>query len=68
MPLIGRLFHNLTKTEETRNLLILIKPTINPSRRARAPMKFVPLESFATDDPLIKKLEAKLKHSDKPKD
>ncbi len=64
LPLIGGLFHSPTRTVETRNLLILIKPTINPPRKAQGPPTFTAAPPFDSNDPLIKKLEAKLKHSD----
>ena len=70
LPLIGGFFHSPTKTEETRNLLILIKPIINPPKTPKtvAPYNAHPPLPFDPNDPLIEKLEAKLKHSDKPKD
>jgi type II secretory pathway component GspD/PulD (secretin) len=62
LPLIGGLFSSPTKTEETRNLLILIKPIINPPKKA--PPKQQPIDP---NEPLIKKLEEKFKRSDEPK-
>ena len=64
LPFIGILFHTPTKTEETRNLLILIKPVINPPKRIQAQRKTEPPPPFDPDDPLIKKLEEKLRRSD----
>jgi type II secretory pathway component GspD/PulD (secretin) len=64
LPLVGWLFSSPTKVEETRNLLILIKPVINPPQKVRAPLKFEPPPPLDPDDPLIKKLEEKLRRSD----
>lgn len=35
LPLIGFLFYTPTKIEETKNLLILVKPVINPQKRVQ---------------------------------
>lgn len=62
-PLIGGLFHSSNQPVETRNLLILIKPTINPPRprKAQGPPTFKTAPPFKPNDPLIEKLESKLK-------
>ena len=62
LPLIGGLFSSPTQVEETRNLLILIKPSINPP--IKAPPKQQPLDP---NDPLINQLEEKFKRSDEQK-
>jgi beta-lactamase regulating signal transducer with metallopeptidase domain/type II secretory pathway component GspD/PulD (secretin) len=71
LPLIGGLFSSPSKTEETRNLLILIKPNINPPQKA--PPKPQPIDPndplmqpIDPNDPLIKKLEEKFKRETKP--
>jgi type II secretory pathway component GspD/PulD (secretin) len=63
LPLIGWLFSSSAKRtiEDTTNLLILIKPVINPPKKARAPLKFEKSPPFDPDDSLIYKLEEKLK-------
>ncbi|MBN2316686.1 MAG: carboxypeptidase regulatory-like domain-containing protein [Sedimentisphaerales bacterium] len=61
LPLIGGFFHNPPQTVETRNLLILIKPIILPPREFRGPPTFKAAPPFAPNDPLIKKLEEKLR-------
>lgn len=62
LPLIGRLFYSPPQVEETKNLLILVKPIINPPKKA-------PPEPLLTNpnDPLIKQLEEKFKRSDEQK-
>ena len=62
LPLIGWLFNSPPQVEETRNLLILVKPSINP--QIKAPPKPQPLDP---NDPLIKQLEEKFKRSDEQK-
>jgi len=68
LPLIGGLFNSPPQVEETGNLLILIKPNINPPKKA--PPKQQPIDPndplmqpIDPNDPLIKKLEEKFKHS-----
>ena len=62
LPLIGRLFYSPPQVEETKNLLILVKPIINPPKKA-------PPEPLLSDpnDPLIKQLEEKFKRYDEQK-
>ena len=66
LPLIGGLFSSPAKTEETRNLLILIKPNINPPKKD--PPKPTPIDPndplmqpIDPNDPLVIKLEEKFK-------
>jgi len=68
LPLIGGLFNSPPQVEETANLLILIKPSINPPKKA--PPKQQPIDPndplmqpIDPNDPLIKKLEEKFKRS-----
>ena len=72
LPLIGGLFNSPTKNGETGNLLILIKPNINPPKKA--PPKLQPIDPndplikpIDPNDPLIKQLEEKFKRSDEQK-
>ena len=62
LPLIGPLFSSPAQVEETRYLLIMVKPSINP--HIKAPPTLQPLDP---NDPLIKKLEEKFKRSDEQK-
>jgi type II secretory pathway component GspD/PulD (secretin) len=67
LPLIGGLFNSPTKVEQTSNLLILVKPVINPPGRVQARHATEPPRPLDPDDPLIKKLEERLKRSDEQK-
>ena len=62
LPLIGRLFRSAYKITDTKNVLILIKPTINP--KTNPPPTPPPLDP---DDPLPKKLQEKFENSTAPK-
>ena len=67
MPLIGGLFYRPPKAEETKNLLIMVTPTIimvTPTTDIKAP-PIPPLTD--PNDPLVKKLEEKFKRADKQK-
>ena len=62
-PLVGWLFSSPTTVEQTRHLLILAKPVVGPEKKVQATR--VPEPSpLDSDDPLIRKLEEKLEHSD----
>ncbi len=63
LPLIGSLFRSESKVEDARNVLILVKPTIDPKKKAEARAAPGPEprpRHLDPNDPLVKKLERKL--------
>jgi len=66
LPLIGRFFYRPSQVDETRNLLILVKPRINPFKKEQAQHTIEP-PSIDPNDPLIKKLEEKFNRYDEKK-
>lgn len=62
LPLVGGLFRMDRKTEDTENILILVKPTINPQKKAPPTVP-----SLGPDEPLVEKLREKLDSPTSPK-
>ena len=60
LPLVGWLFSSSTPVEQTRHLLILVKPVVAPEKKAQARRVPEP-PPLDPDDPLVKKLEEKLR-------
>ncbi len=63
LPLVGRLFSRPAIAEQTRNLLILVKPVINPPGIVQGQNTTEPLPPIDPNDPLVKKLERKLERT-----
>ena len=61
LPLIGGFFRSVSKIKDTQNVLILVKPTINPKKTS--PPTPLPL---GPNDPLLKKLREKFERSATP--
>lgn len=60
LPLIGSLFRRVSKVEDTRNVLILIKPTVDPKKAQDQGASGPGLRPLDPNDPLIDELEHEL--------
>jgi type II secretory pathway component GspD/PulD (secretin) len=69
LPVIGMLFSNPPQPEQTRNLIIMVTPsTVTKTTQASPSSTPSPIPPpIDPNDPLIKKLEEKFKHSDEQK-